>query len=193
MDIREKIMDQTFRLLLGKGYDGVSISDIQSALGMSRGLLYHYFENKEALFEETLRCKFIDNFKIDLALTKDFDIGQMAEYMVQKYRVFDTEILREVSILDYDFLFYRAMRQSDELARIYASMRLDEEHVWRVALGNSHAKGELREGIDLDRIALQYIYATDGVWFSALNLAEGYDMISHLNDALETLNSIIRR
>lgn len=193
MDIREKIMDQTFRLLLIKGYEGVSISDIQSALGMSRGLLYHYFENKETLFQETLKRKFTDNFRVDCALVEGFDLEQMSEYIVERYRIFDTEVLREVSILDYDFLFYRAMQQSEHLANLYATIRMDEERGWRIAIGNSHAQGELREGLDLDKIALQYIYATDGVWFSALNQVEGYDMISNLGAALDTLNSLTRR
>ena len=48
-DTREKILEKTFMLLIRKGYDSVSVSDIQKELGMSRGLLYCYFKNKSDL------------------------------------------------------------------------------------------------------------------------------------------------
>lgn len=51
MKTREFILEKTFGLLLQKGYDGVSVSDIQQLTGMARGLLYHYFGSLEQLLK----------------------------------------------------------------------------------------------------------------------------------------------
>lgn len=48
---RLQIMDGARRTFLAHGYDGASMGDIAKAAGVSKGTLYVYFENKEALFE----------------------------------------------------------------------------------------------------------------------------------------------
>ena len=54
MKTHDFILQKTLGLLLQKGYDGVSVSDIQQVTGMARGLLYHYFGNLDRLFEEVV-------------------------------------------------------------------------------------------------------------------------------------------
>ena len=61
---RELILEKTFLLLLEKGYERISVSDIQKSLGMSRGLLYRYFKNKDELVESACRSFFVDRFII---------------------------------------------------------------------------------------------------------------------------------
>ena len=47
---REMIMAAASELFAHRGLAATRISDIASAAGMSLGLIYHYFENKEQLF-----------------------------------------------------------------------------------------------------------------------------------------------
>ncbi len=61
-DTREKILEKTFILLIRKGYDSVSVSDIQKELGMSRGLLYCYFKNKSDLILAACTQYFFDGY-----------------------------------------------------------------------------------------------------------------------------------
>ena len=49
-DTKEYIIDQAFGLFLKRSYEAVSISDISSAIGFTKGALYHHFTNKEELF-----------------------------------------------------------------------------------------------------------------------------------------------
>ncbi len=46
----DKIVKNAIGLFNQKGYDGTSISDISKASGVSKGILYHYFMNKDALY-----------------------------------------------------------------------------------------------------------------------------------------------
>lgn len=49
---REDILRAALRLFVRKGYAGTKVGDIAEAVGMSTGLMFHYFESKEALYEE---------------------------------------------------------------------------------------------------------------------------------------------
>ena len=52
---REEILWAGLDLFIRKGYASTKIKDIAEAVGMSVGLLFHYFESKEALYEELIR------------------------------------------------------------------------------------------------------------------------------------------
>lgn len=49
---RQLIMDKAIELFAKKGYADTKIGDIAQAADMSVGLMFHYFESKEKLFEE---------------------------------------------------------------------------------------------------------------------------------------------
>ncbi len=48
---RDEILDVAERLIATRGYDRVSIQDVQDELGISRGAIYHYFRSKQTLLE----------------------------------------------------------------------------------------------------------------------------------------------
>lgn len=54
---REQILDAAMRLFGQKGYQGTSIRDIAREVGITEGLIYHYFENKEQLLEACWRSR----------------------------------------------------------------------------------------------------------------------------------------
>ncbi|MDP4153755.1 MAG: TetR/AcrR family transcriptional regulator [Bacillota bacterium] len=52
---RIEILSAGLELFIRKGYAATKISDIARCVGMSVGLLFHYFESKEKLYEELIR------------------------------------------------------------------------------------------------------------------------------------------
>ena len=52
---RKEILRAGLDLFISKGYAATKIKDIAEAVGMSVGLLFHYFGSKEALYEELIR------------------------------------------------------------------------------------------------------------------------------------------
>lgn len=52
---RVLIFDKAIELFAKKGYAETKIGDIAKAANMSVGLMFHYFESKEKLFEEIVR------------------------------------------------------------------------------------------------------------------------------------------
>jgi len=51
---RQEILAAGLDLFIRKGYAATKISDIAEQVGMSVGLLFHYFESKEKLYEELI-------------------------------------------------------------------------------------------------------------------------------------------
>lgn len=52
---RHEILEAGLDLFIRKGYSATKIKDIADHVGMSVGLLFHYFETKEKLYEELVR------------------------------------------------------------------------------------------------------------------------------------------
>ncbi|WP_321335895.1 TetR/AcrR family transcriptional regulator [Breoghania sp.] len=50
-DPQRTICDAAASLFAAKGYDGTSLQDVASAVGMTKAGLYHYFRNKQDLFD----------------------------------------------------------------------------------------------------------------------------------------------
>jgi TetR/AcrR family transcriptional regulator, cholesterol catabolism regulator len=46
---RERLLDAALTVFVDKGVDGATIKDITAAAGVTQGLLYHYFQGKDAL------------------------------------------------------------------------------------------------------------------------------------------------
>lgn len=46
---RNEILDAAYRLVMTKGYQQMTIQDVISALGISKGAFYHYFDSKQSL------------------------------------------------------------------------------------------------------------------------------------------------
>ena len=54
-DRRRQLVDAAVRVFARKGYHTSRVGDIAEEAGVAHGLLYHYFESKEALLEAVFR------------------------------------------------------------------------------------------------------------------------------------------
>lgn len=52
---QKKIINAAERLILKRGYDGTSLNDVVEAAGVSKGALFHYFKNKQAVSQNVLQ------------------------------------------------------------------------------------------------------------------------------------------
>jgi AcrR family transcriptional regulator len=52
---RKEILEAAVDLFIHRGYASTKITDIAERVGMSTGLMFHYFRSKEKLYEELIR------------------------------------------------------------------------------------------------------------------------------------------
>ncbi len=60
VEVRSRIVESARRLFNRHGFEQVSLDEIMSGAGMTRGGFYNYFESKSDLYVEALNCFFTD-------------------------------------------------------------------------------------------------------------------------------------
>lgn len=192
MKTRDLILQRTFALLLDKGYDGVSVSDIQQELEIARGLLYHYFGSKEELFAEAVRQKAFPLVAVDREKWKGCSIGEWIVEVVRHYEEVVT-VLREeagagMTWMNLYFLIYQSARYHASLASEFRGIHETLFAVWKAAVLNSFARGELKSGLNLESLARQFVCLTQGVSLINTSDSDGrYDLKKGLYDFWEII------
>ncbi len=51
---RDNLLKTAITLFSARGYDGASVNDIVAHAGVSKRMVYHYFQSKELLYQETI-------------------------------------------------------------------------------------------------------------------------------------------
>lgn len=189
----ELILERTFELLLLKGFDAVSISDIQQATGLSRGLLYHYYKNKEDLFIQVTEKYFIRIFDFEVRRTANYTVFEFVDFMCKRFKkiarivsdiVGGASKNTNVSMLNYHFLFYQVM-QRDAIFRNKYQATIEKEKIgWESALRNSVSKKEIKQDTDIEVSAMQLFTLTDGIWFQSIFSTDGNSIVQNLEKAL---------
>ena len=77
-DTKNKILDAAKTIFTSKGFDGASIDSIALEAGVTKSLLYYYFENKDAVFYEVIK-KTMQNLIIRLEEERKIKIPQNRE------------------------------------------------------------------------------------------------------------------
>lgn len=201
MNTEELILKKTFGLLLLKGFDATSITDIQAATGLSRGLLYHYFKNKEELFIQVTEKFFIQIFDFDIRKAKDYTVTEFIGFMCDRFCniskvisgiVEETGSIKDVSMLNYHFLFYQVMQRDAIFRNNYRTTTEKERIGWEYALKNSIERNEIRIDIDVDVSANQLFTLTDGIWFQGIFSSDGQSVIRNLENTLRHYITLLK-
>ncbi|MGL5637710.1 MAG: TetR/AcrR family transcriptional regulator [Bacteroidales bacterium] len=198
-DTRELILEKTYLLLLLKGVDSVSISDIQKKTGISRGLLYHYFGNKEALFQAIAEKYLINLLQLPKDLLHDMTLSELIEYYIYTY----ADLIQkawgqysdqyQITIANYDFLIFRLSELNPDLKERFKVLWEDEVKVWERALVNSQIKSELRDLGEPYETAKYFQYLINGIWMNSVTQGTDRGLIVTLEQTLKGFYRLLKR
>jgi AcrR family transcriptional regulator len=170
---REHIIQVAGRLFLQRNYDGVSIQDITRAAGMTKGALYHLFTGKEQLFEEVART-LVGSSHSDFSALPGDTLRGFYTALVEQFRARDAAAqeaqrpdARDQGINVYNLLWDAVRLLPGFRAAMEASNTL-EHLAWTGAVQAAIERGELRGGLDADRIARIFTAVPDGVSITAM-------------------------
>lgn len=138
---REKILRATFLLMIKKGFDKILVSDIQNALGISRGLLYRYFNGKAELVFSACREYFYDRYfdrGLDYANMTMREFLDRAEIAVSRMTNIDGV---EVEIMKYNTLYSSILQVNPRFALV-AQAEFDKA---RLVIRNAIRRGEIKK------------------------------------------------
>jgi len=159
---KEKIENIALELFALNGYHATSISKIAKAAGISKGLLYNYYKNKEHLLNAVI-MKVYDEIMRIVQMNDSLPADKQIEQI----------IIQTIEHLKKNITFWRLylflVHQSDvqkKLKDLYEKMR-DDYMVYVVELfqeiGSSNSEMDaMMLGTMIDGIGLNYVTAPDG-------------------------------
>ena len=119
---------------------------------------------------EVTELYLLELFRIDLEHIRDYTISDMIKQIEGMYQeIYNLKLsdgITNVSIVNYDFLFYQAVTRSDAFAKRYQKVRDEELMAWKIVVKNSINNLELEKLLDINNIAKTFVYILDGAWFN---------------------------
>ncbi len=178
MKTKEIIIEIAFKLFLDKGFKNTSMSDLVKATKLSKGAFYHYFKNKETLYQEVIDTYFLAYFsQIDWKSTNNLSISEI-ELMIKKfYSSFVPEIIEitKKGMSRYFIMFFEAYE-------IYTKFK-DLVRVQYQELKDRLTEQYKKEGVNKPEIeAIKLIAKYEGIlfWFAIYPEEKVNKMIAEL-------------
>ena len=168
---KENILKSAFYLFLHNNYEGVSMRDILNKVGLSRGAFYHYFESKQACFEECVKYYLTqvthpepaDYTGITFKMFMEDNLKRLANMVdmvnVPNKLLFYTDVIRIIP----DFKEFLERRNEEEVA------------VWAKVAKHAIKTGEIRGDIPAEEIAALFITQADGIFVMGSATMMDYD------------------
>ncbi|MBR6304728.1 MAG: TetR/AcrR family transcriptional regulator [Paludibacteraceae bacterium] len=158
-DRREYIIRKSMELYALKGFQNVSITDLQIALDMGRGTLYYYFKDQDELFLTCMESYFLVPKQRALnSVGDDVTFESMIRTMMSYLHSLEETLLtfddKRINTSNVNNLMFTAYSLFPALHRKAQRLALKEVELWRKAIYNSQRAGIIRRGIDVDMIAL---------------------------------------
>jgi AcrR family transcriptional regulator len=156
---KENIIKASLELFLNNSYAGVSMRDILHKAGLSRGAFYHYFESKEACFEECVKYYLAqvthpeppDYTTISLKAFLEDNIHRMSH------------ISDSISTLDRLLFFNEAIKVIPDFSRHMEERNAGELAVWTKVVESAMETGEISSHIAASELAAMFISQCDGI------------------------------
>lgn len=159
---KEKIIDTAIQLFAEKGFHNTSISKIAEAAGVSKGLMYNYFDSKDELFKHIFDIgakKLTENFdpNRDGVLTRDELIFYLHDIFYKMQRD------REYWILFFTVIMQPGMQElvKDRTYEIIGPM-MEEITAYFVEKGCEEPEAQMRFFVaTMDGVAIHYLLDPD--------------------------------
>lgn len=162
-DRREYIIRKAMELYALKGYQNVSITDLQFALDIGRGTLYYYFKDQDELFTICMEKYFLEPKQHVLAgVPEDAGVVQMIEALMTYLNGLRDTLMsfdvKSINTSNVNNLMFTAYIKFPALHRKAQRLALKELELWRKVLYNDQRAGIIRRDIDREQVALMFTH-----------------------------------
>ena len=159
---RQEIINAALELFVSKGYAATKITDIAKRVNMSIGLMFHYFESKEALYEELIRMG-LEGTSYPEAQKCEHAIGYFVKFTEELF-----EYMKKQPIVAKMFVLMAEAQRSEatpeHIREIAMKVNTIEQFVPIIEWGQQ--EGSIKEGNPL--------VISNAFWCSIQGIAEQY-------------------
>lgn len=149
MTTKERIIEEAFKLFLNHNFEKVSISDLEKAVGKTRGAIFYFFKNKEELFNEVITTYIIkmqnpsEKFKAD-------DNVSLEQFIYLYINGVNTTMSKMLSLSvvniykGYFSLYMQASRIYPDFAETMTRYSLEELNLWENVISRAIQNKEIK-------------------------------------------------
>ena len=156
---KENIIKASLSLFLHKSYASVSMKDILNKAGLSRGAFYHYFESKEACFEECVKYYLAQVTHPEITDHTEVSLRTFLEENIKRM----SHLTDLISLPDRLLFFSEAIKIIPEFIKYMKRRNANELAEWTKIIESAVKKGEISDSIPAEEIASLFIAQCDGI------------------------------
>lgn len=155
---KEEIVQAATKLFIRKGFHGVNLTDIEGAVGITRGGLFYHIDGKDDIYRESQTRFFLllqENEEKFLSLKTETFASFIEEYanLVDKMASDLKKLLDPHPYGGYFTFFHLVCTDQPEFLKKFDKMHADQIALWKGALQNGIINKEVNKDIDVDTIA----------------------------------------
>lgn len=170
---REAILKESFKLFLSKGYDAVSFTDIERVAKVTRGAIFHHFDNKEDLFKH-VADQFIFVFLEDVDYGEEYlnSLTPLKAFMDKCLSIIETRMeyflqgvdagVTSASFMSFILYLKDHYETWEEKVRIYEEKTIQ---TWVNTINLSKERSEIRPETDTTLLAETFHHLYLGLSF----------------------------
>jgi len=194
MDTREYIIDKSVTLFLTNSYEAVSISDISSAIGFTKGALYHHFKNKEELFKAVIdKCLVIHEIEFNEETGTLLEFSEACLSNAKKTLQIFFKYAQGFEVINYISLIADSFKHYPGFADQKIAYTLSETNKIRKTIIKSIERGEIRSDIDTSLIAQSYYSIMIGMATPILQNQSIEQAIKNLRGQLDQMYLLLKK
>ncbi len=185
---KEHIMGVALKLFLQKNFKEVTMKEIVTKTGMSKGAFYHYFESKEKLFLEIVNLFFSSLVKPGFNDCSNESLYRFYHDCLNrmdtlKILFHDRESDSNYFNMNFFFMMFDAIKLFPEFREKMKDYNTKELDAWTKVIKRAKETGEIKSSMSDKQIAMIFIHTSDGI---AMHLALGGRM-DNLKNELKSL------
>ncbi|MEZ5073196.1 MAG: TetR/AcrR family transcriptional regulator [Bacteroidales bacterium] len=168
-DTRQHILLVSLTLFLQKNFKEVTMKEIVTATGMSKGAVYHHFDSKESLFREIIGHFFSAILSFDFTRLPGDSLRSFYRAIATDLNAMRFQFLSgtgtqtDFITLNFFSLLFDAFKLFPEFRTDMETYHLRELEAWTGIIAKARAAGEIRTPLDDKQVARIFLYASDGL------------------------------
>lgn len=150
MTTKERIIEEAFKLFLNHNYEKVSISDLEQAVGKTRGAIFYFFKNKEELFNEVIDTYIIKTQNPSEKFNFDANIS-LEQFIYQYINGINTTMSKMLSLSvvniykGYFSLYMQASRIYPNFTELMTQNSVEEINLWEKVINRAIQTKEIKD------------------------------------------------
>lgn len=159
---RRRLLDAAIEVFSEHGPQAATIDDICGKAGVNKRMVYHYFQDKNDLYQQSLKCIYERFYSLEVELgTMMLPAEQLLETLVRRYYVFLSNHPQFVRLISYENL---------NRGRVASTLKLQGQKApvvtaLKLALDKGIAEGRFKADIDVTDLLVS-IFALCFFYFS---------------------------